>query len=182
MERMPSERWAHGIFWKDLQQRTKNRDDRCPPPLNAYVQEEIHHGFGSIQNSENFCLCVCPTGGTGDTGIWYSSALRSESSFFFFSPRWCCWILFAHHVTLPAVNKNATSNGVLRRAQQGAGFYQYRHSTTRQITCSITQTLQAPMISIILSFPVRIIRIGSHVSVLGLIAFSVCRSLGGWCF
>lgn len=170
-EHLPSERWAQGIFF--LHHRTKNRHDRCPAPLNAYIQEEIHHGSDSIQNSENFSLCVCPTGGTRDTGIWYSSALRSESSFFcFFFPRWCCWMLFAHHVTLPAVNKNATSNGVLRRAQQGAGFYQYRHSTTRQITCSIARTLQAPMISIILSFPVLIICIRLHVSVLGPIAFS----------
>lgn len=31
-------------------------------------------------------------------------------------------MLLAHHVTLPAVNKDATSNGVLKRAQQKAGF------------------------------------------------------------
>lgn len=104
----------------------------------------------------------------GTVVLWETRALF----FCFFFPRWCHWMLFTHHVTLPAVNKNATSNGVLRRAQHGAGFYQYLHSTTRQITCSIARTLQAPMISIILSFPVLIICIRLHVSVLGPIAFS----------
>lgn len=98
-EHLPSERCAQGIFF--LHHRTKNRHDRCPAPLNAYIQEEIHHGSDSIQNSKNFSLCVCPTGGTRDTGIWYSSALRNESSFIylFFFPDGvieCCSHITSH--------------------------------------------------------------------------------------